>query len=494
MTSIATSTHEDNRTARSQGTVGLSGRLALVTIAIVLLAQIVVFVPSLTMFRRSWLNDRVVGARMVALVLAAYPDGTPLPKPVETSLMAGIPPMVLALRGNGTRWLQMRAGPIEELPITADLRVPSWSGPLRGLLRSLLLAPDRPTRVLGAGVQGVPAVSHVDVILDEAQLRDAMLAFSRSFLIVSLLVSGIAAALMFFVLHRFFVRPVHRLTTNIRAFSEAPDDAARIIVPSARTDEIGVAERALARMETSLAGELRQKRHLAQLGLMVSKINHELRNMLTTAQLLGDRLGELEDPAVKRVAPRLIRTLRRAIEYCSATMAYGRIEERAPDYQSVALAPLVLELADLVQLAPNRTISLEADCPAGFRIQADPDQLSQILGNLVRNAVQALAASETPAPRIQITAYRKRGSVMIRVADNGPGVPARMRTRIFEAFETEHAGGTGLGLLIADELVRLHGGTITLEESQVGASFLVQLPDREKAPAPVDRRQPAAHV
>jgi signal transduction histidine kinase len=245
-------------------------------------------------------------------------------------------------------------------------------------------------------------------------------------------------------------------------------------------DEIGTAERALARMEASLARELRQKRRLAEIGLAVSKINHELRNMLTTAQLLGDRLADLEDPTVRGIAPRLIRTLDRAIEFCAATLAFGRAVEREPHLRPVQLCPLLTEVGEIAQLAPDCAIRIDCAVSDEFAVIADGEQLGRALTNIVRNAVEALGGTEVPDPCITIAAWRADGKVMIRVADNGPGIPPRLRDRIFGAFESsERPDGTGLGLNIADELIRLQGGTLALEASPVGASFLVCLPDRD---------------
>ena len=190
-------------------------------------------------------------------------------------------------------------------------------------------------------------VDFVEIVLDQRPLRDAMLEFSRNILLLSLLISGITASLVYFALQWVIVRPVRRLSGNIAAFAGNPEDASRVIRPSDRADEIGVAEQALAQMETALADELRQKRRLAELGLAVSKINHELRNMLTTAQLLTDRLERVSDEAVQRVAPRLVATLGRAIAFCEATLAYGRATERLPQRELVPWRRSSDELADL---------------------------------------------------------------------------------------------------------------------------------------------------
>jgi signal transduction histidine kinase len=252
-----------------------------------------------------------------------------------------------------------------------------------------------------------------------------------------------------------------------------------VIAPSARGDEIGVAERALAQMELALADQLRQKRRLAELGLAVSKINHELRNMLTTAQLLGDRLESASDPAVQRIAPRLAATLSRAIAFCQATLAYGRAVEPRPQRRLFALGPLAAELTDLA--GPDAEAMVSVEVPPELIVDADPEQLGRVLVNLVRNALQALAqAGPTEgAPSVRVQAWREQNAVVIRVSDNGPGVPERARAHLFEAFQgSARPGGTGLGLAISAELVQMHGGMLTLVDVPMGACFQLTIPDR----------------
>ncbi len=155
---------------------------------------------------------------------------------------------------------------------------------------------------------------------------------------------------------------------------------------------------------------------------------------------------------------------------------------------SIPLAPLVEELADLTGLAPGAAIAFGAEVPAGLQVDADAEQLSRILVNLVRNAVQALSQAGAPggAPRIVVSARRENAVVAISVRDNGPGVPERARANLFSAFQgSVRSGGTGLGLTIAAELTALHGGTIALnEDGGPGACFRVTIPDRvEPGPA-----------
>ena len=136
---------------------------------------------------------------------------------------------------------------------------------------------------------------------------------------------------------------------------------------------------------------------------------------------------------------------------------------------------------ELTDLAPDAGIALRADVPDDLMLDADPDQLSRVLVNLVRNAVQALSQAGTAGepPRIAVSAFRDRHAVTILVSDNGPGVPQRARESLFAAFQgSGRAGGTGLGLVISAELVRLHGGTLSLDETAAGARFRLVIPDR----------------
>lgn len=457
---------------------GLSTRLLLLTILFVMLAEVLIYVPSVANFRRNWLSDRLAAAQIAALVMDAAP-AQKLSGDLETQLLAGVGAQALAVRGGGTRRLLALSDTPPEVARTVDLRDTPWHTLIMDAFATIFVPATRPIRVLG---EGMGSFEFVEIVIDEGPLRRAMLDFSRNILLLSLLISGITAGLVYWALHLVIVRPVRRLAGNIAAFAVHPEDESRVIAPSSRGDEIGAAEQALARMETMLAGELRQKRRLAELGLAVSKINHELRNLLTTAQLLTDRLEKVSDPAVRRVSPRLVATLGRAIDFCEATLAYGRVAERPPRRNLMPLKPLVAELAELERLAPGAGIMIEVRVPDGLLIDADPDQLSRVLVNLVRNAIMALsqAGATAGAPRVTVAATREGRVVTILVSDNGPGLPERARANLFKAFQgSAKAGSTGLGLAISAELVGLHGGTLSLDDAPMGAQFRVVIPDRE---------------
>jgi signal transduction histidine kinase len=287
---------------------------------------------------------------------------------------------------------------------------------------------------------------------------------------------------LYLALHYMFVRPMHHITTNMIAFRADPENPARVITLSGRQDEIGIAERELGTMQHDIASMLQQKNRLAALGLAVSKINHDLRNLLASAQLISDRLSHLPDPRVQRFAPKLMRALERAIDFCQSTLSYGRAQEPAPDRKMIGLAALVDEVRETLDLEDDGRIGWISAVERGLMVDADHDQLLRVLINLTRNAVQALQTREPNDPardQIRITGRREGAVVVIEVADTGPGFPAKAREHLFEAFQgSTRTGGTGLGLAIASELVRAHGGEIRLAEGTIGAAFHIIIPDR----------------
>ena len=342
----------DHRRTRPEGPPvapawpGLSGRLLILTVLFVMLAEVLIYVPSIANFRRNWLNDRIGAAQIAALVLDAAPAGA-VPPELERKLVAQLGAVSVAMRAGGARRLLAVTDMPPNVGHNVDLRESSPLAWIMGAMETLFAEQPRYIRIVGPGMDGV---EFVEIVLDEAPLREAMVRFSINILLLSLLISGITALLVYVALHRLIVKPVRRLTSSIMAFEQQPEDAGPVIKPSRRTDEIGMAEHALATMQKSLAEELRQKKHLAALGLAVSKINHDLRNMLASAQLFSDRLSGLSDPTVQRFAPKLIAALDRAIGFCQSTLAYGRAVERPPERRRVLLAPMVEDLRDLLGL------------------------------------------------------------------------------------------------------------------------------------------------
>ncbi|MGF7051750.1 signal transduction histidine kinase [Bosea sp. OAE752] len=459
--------------------LGLSAKLLLVTVLFVMLAEVLIYVPSIANFRRNWLNDRIAAAQVAALVLEGAPEDG-LPEGSENRLLMGVGARSIAARVAGARrLLSLDSMPPPEVSRSVDLRNLDWWTSIREAISVLVAPATMPIRVVGEAVGGA---DFVEIVIDEAPLRRAMLKFSWSLLLISLLLTGLTALAVYIALNALIVGPIRQLAANVMEFEADPENPQRIIEPSLRADEIGEAERALARMQGTLADELRTKKHLAELGLAVSKINHDLRNMLAAAQLMSDQLVETRDAKIRRFAPRLIATLGRAIEFCQATLAYGRAAEATPAIRQVQLRQLVAEQAELLGLSDNRHLRFDNQVPAELVAPCDPDQMARVLTNLMRNAIQALTQAGTEGdnqPMLTVSGMPANGSATLRVIDNGPGVPLRAQANLFQAFRgSVTPGGTGLGLAVAAELVRLHGGTIELEPSPVGAVFRVSLPLR----------------
>jgi signal transduction histidine kinase len=458
--------------------LGLSGKLLVLTILFVMLSEVLIYVPSIANYRLNWLNDRLASAHTAALVLDAAPSGM-VPETLARQILGSVGARAVAMKMGNTRRLLAVSDMPEMVHHDIDMRDVSWYRAIVDAFDTLFSADNEVMRVVGPAPMGG---EFLEIVMDEKPLRQAMLRFSLTILLLSLAISGITAMLVYFALDRMLVRPMRRITANIMRFRDDPENPARVIGISSRQDEVGLAERELAAMQRDLATMLQQKSHLASLGLAVSKINHDLRNLLTSAQLFSEGLSVLPDPRVQRFAPKLMRALERAIAFCESTLSYGRVQEPPPDRRPVDVEALVEEVHETLALTESSKIAWIAAIERGLVADADPDQMLRILLNLARNAVQAL---ETRAPndpardQVRITGRREGAVVVIEVSDTGPGFPEKAKERLFQAFQSSaRSGGTGLGLVIAAELVRAHGGEIKLVEGTIGATFRLTIPDR----------------
>lgn len=476
-TSEGTDTRPAGPVAESRR-VGLSAKLLVLTVAFVMIAEVLVFVPSMSNFRMNWIADRLATAHVVSISLAAMPD---VPRKVQDELLTATGAMTIATREGAMRRLVAVKAMPPDVERHVDLREASAGSLVADAFDTLTAHDGRVVRVIGRPRTATSADQVIEFTFDETALKHAMWGFARNILILSLIISAITASLVYVALRWMIVRPVQRLGRAMAVFSENPEDPARRLAPSDRGDEIGDAERGLAAMQSDLAGLIGQKRHLADLGLAVSKINHDLRNILASAQLFTERLSAIPDQTVQRLAPKLVSSLDRALGYSQAVLNYGKAREAPPERRLVKVARVVADVAEVLGLTAHPTIAYEARVPADLEIDADPDQLFRVLLNLMRNAQQALDG-ETDAAlvrRLTVEGQRRGGVVEITVADTGPGVPAKARENLFKAFQgAARPGGTGLGLAIAAELARAHGGTLDLVEGGIGARFRLTVPDR----------------
>lgn len=462
----------------------LSARLLLLTIFFVMLGEVLIFVPSVARYRMTYFEDHMAAAHLATLALIASPTGK-LDQALTDELLAevGVHEIVLHRPNGDVLMLDAPEPPKPDVTFTmGGGNVPIW---IERSFQTLFSSGNRVMRVFGTSP--FEPGTKVEILLDEAPLREAMWQFGDRIFQLSIVLSLIAAALVYLSLQWLLVRPMRRITASMALFSHDPEDASRVIVPRGGRDEIGVAEKELAAMQETVRQALGQRARLAALGTAVTKINHDLRNILATARLVTDGLSTSAAPEVRRVAPRLIDAIDRAIALCGQTLDYSR--EGAPPFapSQFKLRPLLDEIEPGLALRDNG-FSIQLDAPAELTLKADRDQIYRVLLNLSRNSIEA------GAHRLRIAASRLDDVIAIDVIDDGPGLAPRARENLFRPFAASaRPGGSGLGLAIARELMRLHGGDLVLVASTgAGTTFRITIPVPTPVAKPANRaKEPA---
>ncbi len=462
---------------------GLSIKLLALTVLFVMLGEVLIFVPSIAKFRIDWLQDRLSSAKIASLVLEASPDGM-VPASLRHQILESAGAMAVAVKRGEQRSLLLKPNTSIDVVKHFDLRDASGMNAIMDAFDALFAGNGRIIRVIGSNE--MPHIEFTEIVIDETPLRKAMIQFGFNILALSIVLSLLVAMCVFTALNWVMVRPMRRITLNMLRFSENPEDASRVIEPSTRQDEIGTAERELQNMQDEMVHMLQQKTRLAALGLAVSKISHDLRNMLASAQLISDRLGMVDDPTVKKFAPKLIASLDRAIGFCQDTLKFGRAQEAPPRREMFNLRTLVDDVLDHSTTEAGSDVVFYNEVAADMDADADREQLFRVLMNLLRNAAEAVenkgatSIARGSGGKVRVRARHEDSHCIIEVSDNGPGVPEKAREHLFEAFRgSQRQGGTGLGLAIASELVRAHGGDVRLVESpEPGTVFQISIPDR----------------
>ncbi len=455
----------------------LSGRLLLLTVLYVLASEVLIFVPAIGLYDRELLDDHILSAEL-AILPFTEPGGQDLSRNLREELLRHANADAVLLERPDQRELFLAGSTPAHIDRTIDLTSDSLASDMLNGLDCLLNGGGRtlhviaPTRIKGAKTIGI--------VLNEASIRDALLVYARRVVAAALFISGVTAALVFASLYFFLVRPMRRVTQAMVVFRENPEDASRILPASHRAGEIGLAEKELAAMQRELYGFLRQRARLAALGSAAARIQHDLRNILASAQLASDRLAASDDPVVKRLTPSLVVSIDRAIALATNMLKFGRSEEPPPQRTAVALRDLVEETAQAaLEAVPSTGIRFDDRVDAGLAVAADREQLFRVMLNLIRNAVEALSIHGAGGV-IAVSAARAGEAVEIDIADDGPGIPEAILDKLFQPFvSAARVGGTGLGLAIARDLARGHGGELTLVSTGArGTVFRVVIPDR----------------
>jgi hypothetical protein len=451
----------------------LSGRFLILTTVFVMLAEVLIFVPSIARFREDFLLNRLERAQIASLALLA---DDMLAEDLEAELLANAGVYNVVLRRDEVRQLMLSSPIPEQIAKTYDLRD---AGPwvlIRDAMTRLFTVEDQVIRVIGEPVKGAGLL--IEVTTDSAPLRMAMTDYGWRILGLSFVISIITASFLFLAVRVVLVRPIKSVVGYMQRYASAPEDARGIISPNSKVTELREAEEALKMLQTDLTQALKQRERLAQLGGAVAKVSHDLRNILTSAQLFTDRIEASDDPLVRRMAPKLVNSITRAVSLCENTLAFGRAEEPAPTLNMVRLRDLAEDVAASEQLAiADACVEIVNDVPNDLVARADPEQLFRVIMNLVRNARQALVASGKPG-QITIVGQENEDSWCVEIRDTGPGLPPKARENLFTPFQGGvRKGGSGLGLAISQELMRGHGGDLVLKDTgSEGTTFEIRLP------------------
>ncbi len=472
---------------------GLSARLLLLTTLFVVMAGLLILPPALANFEEQWLLDRVRAAELASLATEVAPDRV-VSDQITSQLLTGAGVETVAIQSDGMRRLVLQGPRRAQAPYLVDLRHQATTSWLTAPYQTLLGGPGRAVRVIAE--PRFRKADFIEVVAPDADLRTRMTRYFWQLVILTILVAGGAGGLVYLSLNLFLVRPMQRITRAMERFRADPDDPASHLEPSGRRDEIGRAEAELDRMQADLRAALNSRARLAALGEAVAKINHDLRNMLTSAQMASERLGMVKDPQVAQAMPRLERALDRAVKLASDVLAYGKTQEPAPEVRPVPLAAAVEAAAEEARLGEDG-VRLDSEIDPADEVIADPDQLHRILANLMRNARQAIdQQADRAAPGVVRVGFGLvDGASLITLADNGPGVPERARERLFQPFAgSTREGGAGLGLAIARELAQGHGGDLSLASTgPEGTVFELRLPgEAPRLDKPRRKRVPKA--
>jgi signal transduction histidine kinase len=437
----------------------LSGRVLWLTVAVILGIELIVLLPGLGQLRTQWMLERVTHAEL--LLYAMSDKGPPDDAQARENMMsfAGVSSIRLNVPGQPPVQLDSASQPGPP-QLTIELANDSIAHSTWHALRRIA--------GFGAAVVEIHASSSIApgadvvVVANALPLTTELRSTAAHVFTLTVIVALVTGLLVFAVLDRLLVRPMRVITTSIINFREDPeqDEASDLAWLAARPeDDISTAARELKIMQDEMRAALWRNARLAAVGTAVAKISHDLRNILSTALLVADRLQTVDDPTVQRATRTFIPAVERAAQLVTRTVDFAR--EGPPPITRTAV-----ELNDLAEEAISVVRPLDPDVrfinevPEDLVLPLDRAQIYRVLVNLMKNAAEAGAKS------IRLTTERDGALTQLRVTDDGPGLPLRVQDNLFKPFTSSgRYGGTGLGLAIARDLIRAHGGDLILENT-----------------------------
>lgn len=461
---------------------GLSAKLLGLTLFFIMVAETLVFLPSLGRSLQVFSEQTLIELERGGLAFEVLGVGDAETRTIGNNFTAAQSEALQQELLNDTNWIGFAARlPGDRSLMTMVNQIPQtdrtigfqMQNPLQWMGHALRLISDtgkpKVVRFTGRTRDGV---SGVDVWMFDTPIRADLRSYAFRILLISLVISVFAAALVYFSLRRLIVRPIERLGRSLSHFALQPNDPKALIVPSTRRDEIGFIEGETRTMQEAIMGTLQQKERLAALGSAVAQVNHDLRGMLSTALLLSDSLESSKDPRVAKAAPILADSIERAVALCGTTLKFAKGADLAVSCQPHTLNELLKKMqAEWHARWPQAKILCRGS--RAQRVQVDATALHRALDNLARNAMEAGARSLR-----LIWTEPHDGHVSLTVSDDGPGLPPKAEANLFVPFAgSTKADGTGLGVTNAAELLEAMGGGLQLDKTgPQGTRFRLELP------------------
>jgi signal transduction histidine kinase len=321
---------------------------------------------------------------------------------------------------------------------------------------------------LGVSEQPRP-VFLIQIAVSSVLLRDALAPQVRNLVAVSLFSLALAIVLAL-VTANLALRPLNRVAEMIdRLRAGGPPAPARSASP--RTPELAVVESKL-----NLLGERLRMDPLEAISRLTSGVAHEIKNPLNAIALRLEILRSLVTTQTPEAGPEIALISKEIMRLDRVVKMF--LDFTRPlklDFKEVNLGTLAREVAALVAPeASRRNVCIEILAPPEtIIVRADPDHLKQALLNVVMNGVEAMAGGGT----LRMELARAANQALVRVIDQGPGIPAELRDKVFRLYFTTKEKGSGIGLAMAFRAVQLHGGTIDLADTPGhGCTFILKLP------------------
>lgn len=448
----------------------LSGRMLWLTVAVILVIELLVLLPGLGQLNIGWMEARIHHAQMLIDVVAR--TGIEVPADVQEDMLtyAGVASIELDVPGQPVLLLRKRDQPGPPQAIIGMAHESLGHGTWQALRR---LAGQGAPVVEITSASNLQPGAVVKVVADAAPLTNELRSDAAHVFSLTVIVALVTGLLVFAMLDRLLVRPMRVITTSIINFREDPeqDDASDLAWLAARPeDDISTAARELKIMQDEMRAALWRNARLAAVGTAVAKISHDLRNILSTALLVADRLQSVNDPTVQRATRTFIPAVERAAQLVTRTVDFAREGPPPITRTAVELSDLAEEAISVVRpMSPD--VRFVNEVPADLVLPLDRAQIYRVLVNLMKNAAEAGAKT------IMLLTERDGPLTHLRVSDDGPGLPLRVQDQLFKPFTSSgRYGGTGLGLAIARDLIRAHGGDLVLEQTGPrGTVFCMEL-------------------